>query len=147
MCYFKNMNKTPFVLLFLLVMTSALPVFAETCPAATLCPTLAKQTISCGKWYSDTKCDPFVDTYQKLSGRYDCKRAADTKPVPAIWLCDVDATGDQPSEKSAALLAKLKNPKARDFFSSVEFRSTLEGQSAEHWFKRSQAAAKNRANK
>ena len=118
--------------------------YAETCPSATLCPLLAKQTVACGKWYSEVKCDSFVETYQKLASRYDCKRSQDTKPVPGIWLCDNGASTPYPSEKSAALLAKLKFTKAKNFFASSEFRSTLDGESAEHWMKRSLNADKNK---
>jgi hypothetical protein len=79
---------------------------------------------------------------------YDCKRQSDSKAVPAIFLCDeVNKGNPLESEKAATLLAKLKFEKARDFFASAAFRSTLQGESADHWKKHSLGATHEKAKK
>jgi hypothetical protein len=126
----------------------AIASFAESCPPKAMCETLAKQTAACQKWYSEAKCDTFVVTYQKLAPRYDCKNPKDGTAVPAILMCNIDSTDNPlPSEKSAELLAKLKFAKAKEFFSSQLFRSTLTGESANHWTKRSMNAEKEKNEK
>jgi hypothetical protein len=81
---------------------------------------------------------------RELAPRYDCKRSFDTAPVPAVWVCDEMSRGlyPTPMEKAAETLSKLKSKKGRRFFASPEFRSTLDGDIAEQYLSKSEAAAK-----
>jgi hypothetical protein len=116
---------------------------AGKCPAEVLCPKFRKLTESCAKKKAGA-CDAFVDAYAKLASRYDCKRSFDTEPVPAAWLCDEMSKGLYPTlmERAAETLSKLKTKKGRSFFASPEFRSTLDGDIAEQYLTKSEAAAK-----
>lgn len=75
------------------------------CPAKFLCETLVSETSSCEADLKSKACDSLIQTTKKLNGKYDCQRASDTSPVPAILLCDEKSTGLQ--ERVTKLLAKL----------------------------------------
>lgn len=117
---------------------------AGKCPADVLCSKWKELAATCAKQRNGKACDAFVDAYAKLAGRYDCKRSFDTEPVPAVWLCDEMSRGlyPTPTEKAAETLSKLKTKKGRSFFASPEFRSTLDGDIAEQYLTKSEAAAK-----
>lgn len=122
-------------------------VFAEEpvkCPVDQVCPKLKESFAKCEKNKKSKSCDEFVDAYAKLVPHYDCKRSFDTGPVPAIWVCDEMNRGSYPTleEKAAKLLSELKSKKGRAFFGSPEFRSTLDGELAEEYMRKSEKVGK-----
>lgn len=76
-------------------------------------------------------CNTFVDLFKILSERKTCMRSFDTRPVPAVWVCDEGKGYPGHFIKAAILLDKLKIKSAKLFFASDLFRSTLDGESAE----------------
>ena len=132
-----------FALLILLITNLSYAKATETCPTKELCPLYSETLDKCEKNNKSKSCSDFIDLYKKLVPKYDCKRSFDKEPVPAIWLCDEGtyaSTG--PFERGVALLAKLKSKKARIFFGSPELRSTLDGDVAEEYRKKSLKAEK-----
>ncbi len=113
------------------------------CPADTLCPKFKDSLSKCAKARKGKACDEFVDTFLKLTPRFDCKRSFDTAPVPAVWLCDEgEVSFPKPHERAVELLSKLKGNKAREFFGSPELRSTLDGHLSEEFRVKSERAGK-----
>ena len=73
----------------------------QTCPSQELCPKFIATINSCSANHKSKSCDDFVNTFRKLTPRFDCQRSFDTNPVPAVWLCDEGADGDpKPFEKA-----------------------------------------------
>ena len=126
----------------LLVILTARSMSAEaSCPSMQICPQFKNDLDTCSKNRKSKICDRFVEDFRKLTPRYECKRSFDTKPVPAVWLCDVGSTPGL-HERAVALLSKLKLKKAQLFFASDELRSTLDGEVAEEFMDKSTALSK-----
>ena len=124
------------------VQAAILKAANEKCPSKILCPEYKENLSKCEKNRKSKNCDDFIEIFKKLSSKYDCQRSFDKNPVPAIWLCDEATDGyPKPHEKGIVLLAKLKTKNARKFFSSDEFRSTLDGELAEEYLDLSYKAA------
>jgi hypothetical protein len=109
----------------------------EACPASRLLPKLATEYRTC-KAHRD-RCSGFVDVFNQLLPKYDCRRSFDTAPVPAVWLAS-----DEKLEKYVGLLARLKASDAQDLFGSEAFRGVLDGHLAEEYYSKSVAVGKRR---
>jgi hypothetical protein len=107
------------------------------CPAQQLCPLIAAQFTTCTKEHDRTACRAFVESFRKLTARYDCRRSLDTAPVPAAWLCEqTDPKGDV-LFRYIDLLRSLDSLEAKRFFASPQFRGILDGHLAETYLKQS----------
>jgi hypothetical protein len=120
----------------------------QTCPAADVLPKLDVAYHAC-RHYADESCNDFIAAFTSVTGRYDCKRAFDTGPVPAVWLAGSGALDDYvqliwlvaTNEQYKSKLYKGANAKARALFSSGEFQGVLDGALAEEYLQKSQAMA------
>ena len=136
-----NVMKSYIMLLLLIVPTLTLAFSEEapkdmikfniTCPAKELCPLLDQAFENCYTTKKEEVCSIYIQIFKMLVDNYDCQRSFDNTPtkkyiVPAYWICD--------ASKSLAyieLLSKLELPEAQKFFASSEFRSILDGETAE----------------
>jgi len=83
---------------------------------------------------------------RKLSPAYDCQCDFDRTDevnyiVPAIWICNRTRKEDGTLYNTWEyydLLSKLKSNEAKEFFSSLLFRNTLDGSLAEEYYHRSE---------
>jgi hypothetical protein len=75
----------------------------------------------------------FLELFNKSLYRYDCRRSFDYASVPALWLWD---TSD--IFQWLNVLSKMKSDEARKVFSSQIFRDSLDGESAELYYKKSE---------
>lgn len=123
------------------IFTSNVLAFENACPAPQMCTQFKNELETCTNSKTSKNCANFINTFQKLTPHYDCKRSFDTQPVPAIWLCE-DFSAPGPHEKGVMLLSKLKFKSARIFFASEELRSTLDGALAEEFYDQSLALSK-----
>ena len=120
----------------------------QTCPAADVLPKLDAAYHAC-RHYADESCNNFIAAFTSVTGRYDCKRAFDTDPVPAVWLAGAGALDDYvqmmwlvaTNEQYKSKLYKGAYSKARAVFSSGEFQAVLDGALAEEYLEKSQAMA------
>lgn len=120
----------------------------QTCPAADVLPKLDVAYHAC-RHYADESCNNFIAAFTSVTGRYDCKRAFDTDPVPAVWLAGAGALDDYvqmmwlvaTNEQYKSKLYKGAYSKARALFSSGEFQAVLDGALAEEYLEKSQAMA------
>ena len=127
-----------YIFVFILLGNISHAETTSTCPAKELCPRFSETLDKCEKNIKSNTCNDFIELYKKLVPRYDCKRSFDTNPAPAVWLCDEGTTAHPNTfERGVALLSKLKSKKARAFFGSPELRSTLDGDIAEEYLKKS----------
>lgn len=142
------MGKTIWILGILMVFADARAETPTSCPSEELCPRYESSLEACEKNKKSKACDEFVKVFRKLTPRYDCQRSFDTKPVPAVWLCDELKTEfPKPYQKGVQLLSRLKSKRARAFFGSEELRSTMDGEVAEEFLAKSKAAGKSKKSK
>lgn len=111
--------------------------FNKLCPAARVCPDLEDAYEKCKPTRAREKCLDFIVAFKQLTPVYDCQRPFDHTDkvdyiVPALWLCDHGTR-----LASLDLLSKLKEPEARAFFASKEFRTVLDGETAELYYDKS----------
>jgi hypothetical protein len=111
--------------------------FNKTCPAPTLCKQIQQEMETCK---TKKSCEAFLTSYKKLLPQYDCQRPFDrtaTKNyiVPAIWLCE-------DHEELLGFLSKMKSKNAQKLFGSSALRSSLDGELAENYKKKSLAVGK-----
>jgi hypothetical protein len=105
--------------------------FNITCPAKELCPLLDQAFEGCYTTKKEGVCSIYIQIFKKLVDNYDCQRSFDNTStekysVPAYWICDA-----LKSWAYLELLSKLELPEAQKFFASSEFRSMLDGETAE----------------
>jgi hypothetical protein len=105
--------------------------FNITCPSKELCPLLDRSYESCNATKKQQVCSIYIHIFKKLADNYDCQRSFDNTPtkkhiVPAYWICDAPKTWAY-----IELLSSLELPEAQQFFASPEFRSILDGETAE----------------
>jgi len=113
------------------------------CPAAKLLPEIDSAYHEGSHGFVNGSCELFVTTFRQLIPKYDCQRAFDNSPVPAIWLANSAAVEDY-----LKLLSRLaaKNDRvlsgqwfskacsmAKELFGSAEFRDVLDGSLAEDY--------------
>ncbi len=108
--------------------------FNTNCPAKELCPEFDRCYERCKDSHDADTCLGYVRLFEKLTPTYDCQRPFDHTPtkdyiVPAFWLCN-----EQKSWDYSDLLSKLTFPGAQEFFSSPQFRSILDGETAEGFY-------------
>jgi hypothetical protein len=104
-----------------------------TCPAKRECPVLVKTMHECKADPHEASCRGFMESLHQLTPRAHCRRAFDTDPVPAIWLCDEITQQTGTLGEAMYLLKSLKFKKAVDYYKSAEFRSVLDGAYAEEY--------------
>lgn len=86
------------------------------CPAEQLCPKLDAAMRRCASKCDRASCDEFVEAIRPLTSNYQCRRAFDSEPVPALWRYDVILRSEEPStlKNTFYLLRKLKSKKAKN---------------------------------
>lgn len=107
------------------------------------------------KAYADAKSSPkdkekvtqFVNLIKVILPKYDCRRDFDNDPVPAWYLCGEKGTKEVCGHSDVwnwfTFLAKSKMKTAKQLFGSKEFRSTLDGETAEEFYDASLKAGGN----
>jgi hypothetical protein len=75
------------------------------CPARQLCPVLMRYLHQCRSAPRSKSCDALIDMADHLTSRYQCRRAVDFEPVPAIWVCD-ELTASNVLDETMHLLAE-----------------------------------------
>lgn len=106
----------------------------EYCSAHKMCSDFSVYEAKCRADQNEKDCQEFVNLFDKLAIKNDCKRKLDKAPVPSVWICDEvmeESTYPKLFERSATTLSKLKHPFALKFYGSETFRSTLDGAVAE----------------
>jgi hypothetical protein len=113
----------------------------ESCEERKLCPELEDSFSKCKYDEKEEECRRFIDTFRKLSGTTTCKRSFDTRPVPSVWVCDEGKSYPGTFTNAASFLDELivKYGFALNFYSSDEFRSNLDGETAEAYRAKSEA--------
>lgn len=111
--------------------------FNSVCPAARACPDLEDAYEKCKPKRGRRLCLDFIVAIKQLTPPYDCQRPFDHTEkvdyiVPALWLCDHGTR-----LASLELLSKLKEPEAKRFFASKEFRTVLDGETADLYYDKS----------
>jgi hypothetical protein len=102
------------------------------CPARQLCPVLVRYLRQCRSAPESESCNALIDTADRLTSPYQCRRAGDFEPVPAIWVCNGLMASDVLAD-TMHLLRRLKSAKAHQFYNSIHFRSVLDGYLAEEY--------------
>ena len=108
--------------------------FNINCPAKDLCPQFDQYYQLCKENHDSDTCLRYVQLFKKLTPVYDCQRPFDHTPtkdyiVPAFWLCNEPKSWDY-----IDLLSKLTFSDAQEFFASSQFRSILDGETAEGFY-------------
>lgn len=108
--------------------------FNINCPAKDICHQFDKYYQLCKQNRDSDTCLRYIQLFKKLAPAYDCQRPFDHTPtkdyiVPAFWLCNEEKSWDY-----IDLLSKLTLSDAQKFFSSSQFRSILDGETAEGFY-------------
>jgi len=114
------------------------------CPFKKLLPVVDSAYHSCSHGAMDKSCQLFVETFEELIPKYDCKRSFDTQTVPAIWLADrgymtdfIDLLFKLAKGKDKVLSEKhfpIANYVAKQLLLDDKFKAILDGHYAETYF-------------